>query len=108
MSESPPVESVTVLVVDLMLVLKSGAALGPVRIPWAEAEQLRGILWPATVEEKMAHDSNPVVHLSSGPTVFPPWLLSFRLDEAVAMSATALLEAEGTEEGAGGEVAGHG
>ena len=84
----------------VLLVLRTGVQLGPIEIPWSEAEELRAIVWPATREEEANASRVNVVHLSSGSDVDPPWLLSFMRADVAAVYAEALVEPDPDEEAA--------
>ena len=85
--------------VELVVVLKSGACIGPVRLPWAEAEGVRGMIWP---QEQPGARPPPqqgaqVIHISSGDGVKPPWLVAFDRREVAGISAIAIVEEAATD-----------
>lgn len=103
MSDVDDVGQVPVMV-ELVVVLKSGACIGPVRIPWEEAEGVRGMIWPVE-QPKGPPTAQPghIIHISSGEGVEPPWLVAFDRREVAGISAIALVEEKAKPDAVAGD-----
>jgi hypothetical protein len=84
--------------VRLRVILKSGAVLGPVLVPFAEVDGLRAMLWPDAPEPRRAQpEMGGVVHMSAAQDEPELWIMSFARSEVAAIQAEAVF-ADGERE----------